>query len=346
MPIDAHAHYVPRRILETLEDRAADYGLSLVKEPPSCAVHFDHGLRVRPFFPQLIEEVGRRLDGMGKQGVDRQVLSLWADIFGYGLPPEPRARWHRLLNESLSQHCARHPRSFSMLASVPLPDAAASAREVEVAATSLGAVGIVVAANVEGVNLGEVNLDEFWHAAVQFDLPVFIHPTQPVPTSRTAKFGLNQTVQYTFDTTLCVGSLIEGGVLDRFPTLRLLLSHGGGGFPYLLGRFDCMHARMASGHHHEATSASPPSDYRRRFYYDTLLHDAGALRFLADVVSVDRLVLGSDYSFPPADRDPVASVRAAGFGDAVLARILEQNPRELFPRLAKQGGAGTSGNLS
>jgi aminocarboxymuconate-semialdehyde decarboxylase len=166
-------------------------------------------------------------------------------------------------------------------------------------------------------------------------MPVFIHPTQPVPTPRAAKFGLNQTVQYTFDTTLCVGSLIEGGVLDRFPTLRLLLSHGGGAFPYLLGRFDCMHARMASGHGHSGGgAASLPSNYLRHFHYDTLLHDARALRFLAELVSVDRLVLGSDYSFPPADRDPVASVRKAGFGDAEITRILEQNPRELFTRLA------------
>ena len=334
MAIDVHAHYVPRRILEVLEERAAEFGVSLVKQLPGCqcAIHFDYGLKVRPFFPKLIEEVGARLDAMGGQGVDRQVLSLWADIFGYGLPPEAAARWHRLLNESLSQLCARHDRRFSMLASVPLPHAAAAARELEHAVVQLGAIGAVVAANVEGVNLGELPLDELWHAAVALDAPIFIHPVQAMPAPRTAKFGLAQIAQYTFDTTLCIGSLIFSGVLDRFPGLRLIASHGGGAFPYLLGRFDCMHHRMdreAQGD----VAREPPSAYVPRFHYDTILHDAKALRWLTETVGIERVVLGSDYSFPPADHDPVGSVRAAGFSAEAMARILDGNARALFPRL-------------
>ena len=336
MAIDAHAHYVPRRILEILEDRAAEFGLSLVKQPPGCqcAIHFDYGLNVRPFFPKLVEEVGARLDAMGRQGVDRQVLSLWADIFGYGLPVAPAARWHQLLNDSLSQLCLSQDQHFSMLASVPLPHAAAAARELERAVGQLGAVGAVVAANVEGVNLGEVPLDEFWQAAAALDVPVFIHPVQAMPAPRTARFGLAQIAQYTFDTTLCIGSLIFAGVLDRFPSLRLLVSHGGGAFPYLLGRFDCMHERMdrtAQGD----VAREPPSAYLRRFHYDTILHDVKALRWLVETVGMDRVVLGSDYSFPPADHDPVGGVRAAGFSEAVLARILDGNARELFSRLRR-----------
>jgi aminocarboxymuconate-semialdehyde decarboxylase len=333
MAIDAHAHYVPRRILDILEDRAGEFGLSLVKQPGcECAIHFDYGLKVRPFFPKLVEEMGARLDAMGRQGVDRQILSLWADIFGYGLPLEPAARWHQLLNESLSRLCLSQGQHFSMLASVPLPHAAAAARELERAVRQLGAVGAVVAANVEGVNLGEVPLDEFWHAAATLDVPVFIHPVQAMPAPRTAKFGLAQIAQYTFDTTLCIGSLIFSGVLDRFPGLRLLVSHGGGAFPYLLGRFDCMHERMdrkAQGD----VARSRPSAYLRRFHYDTLLHDAKALGWLAEIVGVERVVLGSDYSFPPADNDPVGSVRAAGFSEAALVRILDGNALELFSRL-------------
>src|SRR5262249_45726374 len=154
---------------------------------------------------------------------------------------------------------------------------------------------------------------------------VFLHPTQPVPTSRTKRFLLNQIVQYTFDTTLTVGSLISSGVLDRFPTLTLILSHGGGALPYLIGRFDCMHGRSdprATG----IVPASPPSAYLRRMYYDTILHDGPALRYLASRVDVDRLVIGSDDGFPPADRDPLATLREAGFDDAEVRRIAEANP--------------------
>ncbi len=101
-PIDVHAHYVPRGILDVLEDRAGEFGLSVVKQAPCCAIHFDYGLKVRPFFPKLIESVEHRLAGMARQGVDRQVLSMWADIFGYGLPADKAVRCHRFLNEKLS----------------------------------------------------------------------------------------------------------------------------------------------------------------------------------------------------------------------------------------------------
>lgn len=333
MAIDCHAHCVPRRVLEAVEERGRDFGLTLVPQPPHCpALHFDHGLKLRPFFPKLLEDAGARLAAMDEQGVDRQVLSLWADVFGYALPAEPRARWHRLLNESLSRHCARHPARFSMLASVPLPDAAGAARELEFAVGQLGAVGAVIAANVDGANLGEVALDEFWYAATALDVPVFIHPTQPAPLPRTRKFALATIAQYTYDTTLAVGSLIFSGVLDRFPSLRLLLSHGGGTFPYLVGRFDNMHERMdREGQGDVAKNA--PSAYLRRFYYDTILHEPGILRWLAGRVSAERIVLGSDYSFPPADLTPVHTVRAAGFSPAEIELILDRNARRLFPRL-------------
>lgn len=332
MPIDVHAHYVPRRILETLAERARDFGLSVIETPPQCALHFDYGLPVRPFFPRLVEAEGERLAGMASQGVDRQILSVWPDIFAYGLPSERAVRWHRLLNESLSDLCARHPRSFAMFASVPLPDAAAAAREAEFAMRQLGAAGLVVAANVEGINLGEVELDEFWHAAVALGAPVFIHPVQAMPPPRTAKFALVQIAQYTFDTTLCVGSLIFSGVLDRFPELQLILAHGGGAFPYLLGRFDLMHQRMDRAAQGDVATAAP-SAYVRRFHYDTILHDPKILRFLAAMAGVDRIVLGSDYSFPPADLDPIGTVRQADFTDAEMRQILDDNAQRLMPRL-------------
>ncbi len=332
MPIDVHAHYVPHRLIETLEEHARDYGVSLVKTPPQCALHFDYGLKIRPFFPKLIEPVEQRLSGMAAQGVTTQVLSVWPDILAYGLPAPLATRWHRLLNETLSDLHGQHSGEFAFFASVPLPDAAAAAREAEYAMTQLGAVGLVVAANVEGTNLGEVALDELWEAAVKLDAPVFIHPVEAMPSARIAKFALAQIAQYTFDTTLCVGSLIFSGVLDRFPALRFILSHGGGAFPYLLGRFDCMHARMDRAAQRDV-AAMAPSEYVKRFHYDTILHNPMQLRWMAEAVSVERVVLGSDYSFPPADLDPIGTVRKAGFNEADMAKILDRNALALMPRL-------------
>ncbi|MDB5520218.1 MAG: hypothetical protein JWQ17_6976 [Tardiphaga sp.] len=337
MPVDVHAHYVPPSIFQAVESRARDFGLSVIPHPASCtcAFHFDYGLKVRPFFPKLIEAADRRVASMEQQGVDRQVLSMWADIFAYGLPRETSRAWHRFLNQHLSQLCQAHDRQFSFLASVPLPHSDDAAAELEYAVKELGAVGAVVAANVEGINLGEVDLESFWQTATALDIGVFIHPVQAQASARTAKFALSQIAQYTVDTTLCVGSLIFAGVLDRFPQLRLLLSHGGGTFPYLTGRFDCMHERMDRAAQGDI-ALQPPSTYLERFFYDTILHDPSILRWLADRVTVGRLALGTDYSFPPAELDPLGHVRRAGFSPAEVEAIVESNPRILFPRLPKR----------
>jgi aminocarboxymuconate-semialdehyde decarboxylase len=328
--IDVHAHYVPPGMLETLKRDGARLGIAVVETEPGCqSVRFAHGVHIRPFFAKLIEEPAQRIASMDAIGIDRQILSTWMDILGYGLAPDQGAAWHRLLNESLAGLCHEHPDRFSMLATGPLPDAARAARELEYAVKHLGAVGAVAATNVEGTNLGELALDEYWAAAVELGVPVFLHPTQPNPTPRTRRFALNTIVQYTFDTTLSVGSLLSSGVLDRFPSLGLILSHGGGAVPYLIGRFDMMHDRsdrMATG----IAAVSPPSAYLRRMYYDTIVHDAGALRYLASRVGIDRLVVGTDDGFPPADHDPLGSLRAAAFRVEDVQQIAEVNPRALF----------------
>jgi aminocarboxymuconate-semialdehyde decarboxylase len=330
MPIDVHAHYVPPELIARLQREGSRYGISVVETEPAChALHFGYGVRLRPFFAKLIEEPTRRMAGMAAAGIDRQVLSTWTDMHGHGLDAEQGTAWHRRLNESLGAFAQRHGSHFSILASGYLPDAARAARELEFAVKELGAVGAVAATNVEGTNLGELPLDEYWAAAVQLGVPVFLHPVQPNPTPRTRKFALNTIVQYTMDSTLAVGSLIGAGVLDRFPALNLILSHGGGAVPYLIGRFDIMFAR--SDHAGAGiTAASPPSAYLGRFHYDTILHDAPALRYLAGRVGVERLVIGSDDGFPPADHAPLASLRAAGFSADEVHRIGETNPRRLF----------------
>ena len=76
-PIDVHAHYVPPSLIENVASRASDFGLSVIEHRPtcSCALNFDYGLKVRPFFPKLIEPMEMRLDAMSSQGVDHQVTA-------------------------------------------------------------------------------------------------------------------------------------------------------------------------------------------------------------------------------------------------------------------------------
>src|SRR6266702_3819285 len=149
-------------LIENVASRASDFGLSVIEHRPtcSCALHFDYGLKVRPFFPKLIEPMDVRLDAMSSQGVDHQVLSAWADIFDHGMPRQNAVAWHSYLNNHLAKVCELRPERFSLLASVPFPFAQESAAELERAAIKLGAVGAVIAANVEGTILGNLRLQE------------------------------------------------------------------------------------------------------------------------------------------------------------------------------------------
>ena len=264
MPIDVHAHYVPPQLIDAVAARGKDIGVRLVRSdgaPP--ALHFDYGFKVRPFFPRLVEAVGERHAWLDQQGIDLQIVGTWPDIFGYGLAPDACVAWHRMLNDTLAQWCAENAARFAWIASVPLIQAEAAARELERAA-GLGACGVIISANIENTNLGEIPLDPFWAKAQALGVPVLIHPVLVGPAPRAAKFGLAQVAQYTFDTTLGVGSLLMSGVLDRFPGLKLVLSHGGGAYPYLAGRFDVMHRRMDRAAQGDV-AAKPPSPTPRRW---------------------------------------------------------------------------------
>ena len=332
MPIDVHAHYVPPQLIDAVATRGKDVGVRLVPSvgaPP--ALHFDYGFKVRPFFPRLVESVAERRAWLDAQGIDRQIVGTWPDIFGYGLAPDACVAWHRMLNDTLAAWCADNSDRFAWTASVPLIRAEAAGEEAERAA-SLGAIGVIISSNIENVNLGELPLDAFWRKLETLDLPVLIHPVLVAPAPRAAKFALAQVAQYTFDTTLGIGSVLMSGVLDRFPRLKLVLAHGGGAYPYLAGRFDVMHRRMDRAAQGDVASRTP-SAYAAQMTYDSIVHAPKALRFLIDLVGLDNVVLGTDYSFPPADMEPLALLRSAGLSAAGIEAIADANPRRVFSRL-------------
>ncbi len=328
MPIDVHAHYVPPQLIEAIGAYGKDIGVRLQGSPP--ALHFDYGFKVRPFFPRLIEPVAQRRAWLDEQGIALQIVGTWPDIFAYGLAIDACVLWHRMLNDTLAEWCAANSDRFAWICSVPLIDAGAAAEELE-RAVGLGARGVIISANIENVNLGELALDPFWEKAQALGIAVLIHPVLVGSAPRAAKFGLAQIAQYTFDTTLGIGSLLMSGVLDRFPRLRLVLSHGGGAYPYLAGRFDVMHRRMDRAAQGDV-AVKPPSAYAQQMTYDSIVHAPKALQFLIDVAGLDNVVLGTDYSFTPADMEPLALLRSAGLSAAEIDTIADVNPRRVFGR--------------
>jgi len=99
-------------------------------------------------------------------------------------------------------------------------------------------------------------------------------------------------VGFTFDTSLAIARCIYDGFLDRYPNLKLIASHGGGALPYLIGRLDICHERIARC---RARTQERPSNYMRRVFVDTVIFTQEALEMCVKVCGPDNVLYGSDY---------------------------------------------------
>jgi aminocarboxymuconate-semialdehyde decarboxylase len=174
-----------------------------------------------------------------------------------------------------------------------------------------------------GVYLGDDRFEPFWAAAEDTGALVFVHPSTRLEAFPVLEqHYLWNTVGNPFETAVAGAQMIAAGVLDRHPSVKVLLAHGGGGLPALRGRL----AREQAIH-------APGRDVRaaiRRFFVDTVVHDADVLRGLIDFFGPERVLLGSDYPFDMGDERPVETVRSLGLDADVERSILGENARRLI----------------
>jgi aminocarboxymuconate-semialdehyde decarboxylase len=329
--VDVHLHYLSPLALAAARRAPDRYGVRVLDDAERPRVVVGAEAPTRPLLEPLYTLAAHQAF-LDKQGIDRGVFGPLMDVAGYSLPPEQGAAWSRAQNEALAESLATSGRPHAGLATVPLPHPGRAAEELRFAVDSLGLRGAMIDPNALGRPLGDPTFDTFWRAAVETGAPVVLHPFLLEAVERFGRHYLHNLVGYPFETTLAAGSLILGGTLDRFPTLDIVLVHGGGFLPYHVGRFDRGHVTRPEA---RADSAALPSGYLRRFHYDSLVQFAPALRYLVDVVGADRVVLGSDHPFWLGDPEPLRIVREAGLASAAEAAILGGNAARLF-RLEKR----------
>lgn len=320
MTTDVHAHCVPAGLLEQLASEGGRHGIEVSREDGRYAALIAGRVQTRPVFPALMD-LPRRLTAMDEAGVDVQVLSSWIDLTAYALPAAQGARYARMFNEAMGETVASAPSRLRGLATVPLQTPEQAGVELRHAVSSLGLVGVEIATTVDGTELDDAALDPFWTAAEELQALVLIHPYASLAGRGVTRFNLNNTVGNPAETTVAVGHLVFGGVLERHPGLRVVLVHGGGFVPYQLGRWD--HAFHTDDRGAATHLTRPPSEWVRGLLFDTVVHSPAALRFLIDVVGAEQVVLGSDYPFRMGDPSPVATVTAVpGLDDTDRSRIL------------------------
>jgi aminocarboxymuconate-semialdehyde decarboxylase len=264
-----------------------------------------------------------RLAAMAASGVDAEVVSPMPPVLNYTLPPGPGRDLCRWINEFIAGLCAADPARLYGLGSVPMQDpdlAAAGLAEVR----GLGLAGIEIASHVAGVSLADDRFRGFFAEAERLAMPVFVHAmparSDRLPAAAAGTFGVG------VEGALAAAAIITGGVAEKYPGLRLAFSHGAGGLPLMLPRAQWFWGRTWNEEPASAGVAGPsPAELARRFYYDTLVFDHRAIRYLIDMIGPDRLLVGSDFPAMPREEPAGRTLRGMGLPGGVLDDIMWHN---------------------
>jgi aminocarboxymuconate-semialdehyde decarboxylase len=271
--------------------------------------------------------VPRRIEDMNGMRVARQALSPMPELLSYWLPLEDGKALVRYLNDQIAAMVERAPERFIGLGAVPLQDVDSGIRELEHAVKTLRFSGVEIASHVNGTSIGDPRFEPFFAAAEQMGAAIFVHALRPAGQDRVVGPFSEQAVCFPGDIALACASMITGGIGMRHPRLRIAFSHGGGAMAMLLPRL--VHAWNMAPKAKEALSESPAVT-AKRFYYDQLVFDPAALRFLIERFGASQIVLGSDYPFSMGDLQPVAALDRAKLDDATYAAISAGNARRFL----------------
>lgn len=323
MLVDAHAHLLPR---DYPADAPACFPRMEAIDGDTARLLLFGEMRFRAV--DAFFDAERRVAAQDAAGVDVEVLSPMPPLLRYELPAADGLALARHVNEFTATLCAAAPERLIGLGTVPLQDPAAAAAELT-AIRDLGLRGVEVASGVLGVSIGDERFLPFFSEAERLGMAVFVH-AMPNPTERLPPSAMG-TYVVGVEGAFAAASIITNGIAAKCPNLRISFSHAAGGFALMLPR-----ARYFWGGSWNEDTPVPeravmpdngpsPLDYARRFYYDSLVFDHRALRFLIDLLGHDRLLVGSDFPAMPREDPAGRTLAAMGLPDAELTDITWRN---------------------
>ena len=323
--IDIHAHVLDDETIRLLQREAPKLAINLTPIDREFSVLEVAGAAYRPF-PRGGHDLERRFRDMQAAEVDVQLVSNTPQTFLYGQEAEVTAATARLQNDQIVKLTAAHPERFMGLATLPMQAPERAADELA-RAMRAGLRGAHIGSNINGKNLDDPALEPVWAKAAEFGAFILIHPVGVAGAERLKSYYLANLIGNPLDTTIAAAALVFGGVLERYPTLKICLSHGGGFVPYQGARW--VHGWEVRGEPKVNLKVSPAASLRR-FYYDTILHGAAPLEYLVNAAGASHVLLGSDYPFDMGTLECARQVRALSIPQADRATILGQGAAELL----------------
>jgi aminocarboxymuconate-semialdehyde decarboxylase len=210
------------------------------------------------------------------------------------------------------------------LATVPLQDGPRAA-EVLREAHSAGFKGAMIGTQPKGKGgvLDDPTLVPFWEAADELGSVVFIHPVFESGDDRVHDYGMANAVGRITDTLIAMSRLIYSGHVTRYAQAKIVAGIGGAALPYVIGR-------LRRNYSLDKDKLGDPDAALAAMYYDTIVQDPRALRYLADIVGADRIMMGSDMPFPIGDLAPLKIVSETSFSDSERTAINGRLAQRLF----------------
>jgi aminocarboxymuconate-semialdehyde decarboxylase len=321
MKIDGHRHILMPKAVE----------LASKLDPVRSTLIYPKGLNTRSLeinrernreWDRKMSDLEENISDLNTAGMDFGVLQPTQTMLFYWAEPSAAGELSRMVNEHTAKEVRKNAGKVVGLATVPLQDVDLAVRELSYAVRDLGLRGVVTGSNVNDRGFDEEAFLPFFKAVQDLDVPIFIHPNNPAGTERTPNYYLTNFLGYTQESTMAAAKIVFGGVLDRFPNLKICLSHAGGTLPFLLGRLERGQAmRPEAGE----LCRHPFPYYLKNFYIDTITYRADTLRFVLEVMPSGHVFMGTDYPYDMAETDPVGFVKTAVSDEGLREQIFGEN---------------------